>query len=93
MSRRAVLISFSLLLPFSILAAVSWGAVAIPLADVLSALFGEANQRHALIVQQIRLPRAVLAAIIGALLAISGAAMQGLFRNPLANQVPFRAVS
>ena len=38
-----------------------------------------------LIIIHIRLPRALLAAMIGALLGISGAAMQGLFRNPLAD--------
>jgi iron complex transport system permease protein len=37
------------------------------------------------VVEQIRLPRVVLGALIGAALAISGAAMQGLFRNPLAD--------
>ncbi len=38
-----------------------------------------------IVVEQIRLPRVVLGALIGAALAISGAAMQGLFRNPLAD--------
>ena len=33
----------------------------------------------------IRLPRVVLAALVGASLALSGAALQGLFRNPLAD--------
>ena len=37
------------------------------------------------ILYSIRLPRVVLAAIVGAALAVSGAAMQGLFRNPLAD--------
>ncbi|WP_439133220.1 FecCD family ABC transporter permease [Pseudomaricurvus sp.] len=38
-----------------------------------------------LIVEQIRLPRTLMAAIIGATLAVSGVMMQGLFRNPLAD--------
>jgi iron complex transport system permease protein len=38
-----------------------------------------------LIITHIRLPRALLAAIIGSMLGISGAATQGLFRNPLAD--------
>ncbi|GAB3094420.1 iron ABC transporter permease [Pseudomaricurvus hydrocarbonicus] len=38
-----------------------------------------------LIIQQIRLPRTLMAAIIGAALAVSGVMMQGLFRNPLAD--------
>lgn len=37
------------------------------------------------IIQQIRIPRVLLAAAIGCILALSGAAMQGLFRNPLAD--------
>ena len=38
-----------------------------------------------MIIEQIRLPRALLAAFVGALLGICGAATQGLFRNPLAD--------
>lgn len=38
-----------------------------------------------LIIQKIRLPRALLAALVGAVLGISGAVSQGLFRNPLAD--------
>jgi len=37
-----------------------------------------------LVIQDIRLPRTVLCMLIGAILAICGAVMQGLFRNPLA---------
>ncbi len=39
---------------------------------------------NAVIMQEIRLPRTLLAIVIGASLGISGAALQGLFRNPLA---------
>jgi len=39
----------------------------------------------ALIIQQIRLPRTLLAVSVGAILALCGAVMQGLFRNPLAD--------
>ncbi len=38
-----------------------------------------------LIVQQIRLPRVLMAGLIGATLALAGVVMQGLFRNPLAD--------
>src|SRR5690606_22635650 len=44
-----------------------------------------ASIRDRIIVQDIRLPRAVLGALVGAALAVSGAVMQGLFRNPLAD--------
>ena len=41
------------------------------------------NKIHLSIILHVRLPRAILAAIVGGSLAISGAAFQGLFRNPL----------
>lgn len=43
------------------------------------------SQRDRLIIVDIRLPRIVLGILIGAALAVSGAVMQGLFRNPLAD--------
>ncbi|HET7314134.1 iron ABC transporter permease [Salinisphaera sp.] len=64
-----------------------FGAVRLPVADALAALahVGAPSNQTDLIVNAIRLPRAILAALVGAILAISGAAMQGLFRNPLAD--------
>ena len=41
--------------------------------------------RDALVVLNIRLPRVLLGLLVGAALAVSGALMQGLFRNPLAD--------
>ena len=51
---------------------------------VLSALAGGGEQGDRLIVWSIRLPRAIAAFLVGAALGLSGAALQGLFRNPLA---------
>ncbi|MEM7303278.1 MAG: iron ABC transporter permease [Pseudomonadota bacterium] len=49
-------------------------------------LFGaEIAERERLIIESIRLPRVVLGILVGASLAVSGAVMQGLFRNPLAD--------
>lgn len=53
-------------------------------ADVLRALFGHHEPHMVIIVQEIRLPRALLGLLVGATLGISGAALQGLLRNPLA---------
>jgi iron complex transport system permease protein len=60
------------------------GAVAIPLADLLTALVSNQDARTHLIVWEIRLPRALAALGVGAALGASGAALQGLLRNPLA---------
>ncbi len=51
---------------------------------VLAALLGYGSPGDTLVVWQIRLPRAVAAFVVGAALGISGAALQGLLRNPLA---------
>ncbi|TWH01214.1 iron complex transport system permease protein [Mesorhizobium sp. J18] len=53
--------------------------------SVLSVLGGTVSERDRIIVYDIRLPRVLLGILIGAALAISGAVMQGLFRNPLAD--------
>src|SRR3569623_10873 len=52
-------------------------------AAILAGLFSKAGMAT-VIAQQIRLPRAALALVVGGALGASGAALQGLFRNPLA---------
>jgi len=69
------------------LAASSSGAVQIPLRDIPRLLWGDATPADALwrnVLIDIRLPRVLFAMVAGAALAISGAAMQALFRHPLA---------
>ncbi|NVK20366.1 MAG: iron ABC transporter permease [Methylocystaceae bacterium] len=75
-------IFFLLGLAASVLTAMSVGAIDIP---VLSILGNTLDQVQETVLTQIRLPRVMLAGIVGAGLAVSGAAMQGLFRNPLAD--------
>jgi iron complex transport system permease protein len=53
----------------------------LPLVEVESGL----STREAAIVWELRVPRAVLGALVGATLAMAGAAYQGVFRNPLAD--------
>jgi iron complex transport system permease protein len=69
------------------------GPVSLPLGDTLLAALrlmglpigGEGLQQAELILGQIRLPRSLLGLCVGVVLALSGVAMQGLFRNPLAD--------
>jgi len=58
---------------------------------VLDALFGGGSDVQQTIVREIRLPRAILGLAIGAILGLSGAALQGLLRNPLASPSLFGA--
>lgn len=69
------------------------GPVSLPLLDTLRAglrllgvpMSGDNLQQAELILGQIRMPRTLLGLAVGAVLALSGVAMQGLFRNPLAD--------
>ena len=70
------------------LMALGWGAAGET--RVLRALaagigIGEASLRDMTVVWDIRMPRVLTAVLVGAALAVSGAVMQGLFRNPLAD--------
>jgi len=60
------------------------GAAHIPAGDVISALVGQGEPLHQKIIWELRLPRTLLAMIIGAGLGASGAALQGYTRNALA---------
>ncbi len=53
--------------------------------DVIQALIGQGRDVDQVIIYEIRLPRTLLAFLIGGTLAIAGAALQGLVRNPLAS--------
>ncbi len=60
------------------------GAVEIGIKEILSSLFRRENTATYRIIVQIRLPRTLAAILVGAALALSGAILQGVMRNPLA---------
>ena len=64
------------------LASLATGYVPLPWPELVAGLFGPG--RAGPLVQEIRLPRTLLAIGVGATLGLSGAALQGLLRNPLA---------
>jgi len=70
------------------LLSIRYGAVSISLSDIFSSIqkyFSDANNMNLdeRIFMQIRLPRALLCIFVGASLAVGGALMQALFRNPI----------
>jgi iron complex transport system permease protein len=85
-SRRRSVVTAALIALVAILSLTSLGIGPVRLSplSVLDALFGGGTDVAQTIVREIRLPRAVLALAIGAVLGLSGAALQGLLRNPLA---------
>lgn len=72
------------LLSASALVSLGAGPVALSFGEIVRGL-GGGGDAAAIIIQEIRLPRLLLAALVGAGLAASGAALQGLIRNPLAD--------
>ena len=68
----------------SLVAAVRLGAVSMTMSALADALAGHGDPTTITIVRELRLPRAVQAALVGAALAMSGATFQALLRNPLA---------
>ncbi|TMN23302.1 FecCD family ABC transporter permease [Lentibacillus cibarius] len=78
----------------SMLTAISVGSVSVPVLDIVKIIGADVfrlpiaeqvDPVYKNIVSQIRLPRVLLAGLVGASLAIAGAAFQGLLRNPLAD--------
>lgn len=90
---RTLFIGLGLLCLLAIWLSLSLGPVSLPLFDTLRAalrLLGwpmadDGLEQAELILGQIRLPRTLLGLAVGGILALSGVAMQGLFRNPLAD--------
>ena len=77
-----ILFFLLILLLFVLLISFSLGSYSFP---VLSILMGNTSEIETTIFSEIRVPRVILAAIVGASLSVSGACLQGLFRNPLAD--------
>ncbi|PZX05779.1 iron complex transport system permease protein [Psychrobacillus insolitus] len=65
--------------------AMAFGAAETSIRDVWQALFTNKSSDQINILQEIRFPREVAAMVVGAALAVSGAIMQGITRNPLAD--------
>lgn len=74
------------LLFFLMAFSITKGAIEIPLSSVWDALFRfDENNTHHLIILDIRIPRVIASALIGSAFAVSGAIMQGVTRNPMAD--------
>lgn len=85
---RLALVALAVLLAVTVLFSLTSGASDASASNVLLEWIGAddlVSARDRIIIYDIRLPRILLGAMVGAALAISGAVMQGLFRNPLAD--------
>lgn len=81
-----VLALLSALLVLTMVISLSVGSAPIPLSKVLAVLWGDPNagETERTIILDIRLPRVLLALLVGSGLSVAGVALQALLRNPLA---------
>lgn len=88
---RSLLTRSVLFLVFAVLAvtggivSIMLGSVEIPVQEIWSALTGGGAGTHGQILMNIRLPRTLVAALVGINLALSGAILQAVMKNPLAD--------
>jgi len=80
-----LLLSLTVLTVFIALICLSIGGANVPLKEVVLSLLGRNDQGSDLIVMKLRMPRILAALLVGAALAVSGALLQGVVRNPLAS--------
>lgn len=81
-----ILITSTLLLTVAmLLVSINAGQIKIPLADAAAALFGQGTEQNEMTIFSFRLPRIVLAILVGMGIAVSGAILQGISQNPLAD--------
>jgi len=92
--RRLVLLALLAALPLAMAAAVALGSVRLPLRSVVASLVSAAglpllgpplDAPGAAILWSVRLPRVLLAALVGGGLAVVGSTLQSVFRNPMAD--------
>jgi iron complex transport system permease protein len=89
--RAGILTGLVVLVVLLALVSLGTGPVRLSPLTVIEALFGGGSDVQQVIVREIRLPRAILGLAIGGILGLSGAALQGLLRNPLASPSLFGA--
>lgn len=85
MKRGVALLVLSLAVPLAVVVSLRVGAVGLGWTEVWRGLTGAGEPATVAILRDLRLPRALLAAVVGGSLGLAGAALQALLRNPLAD--------
>ncbi|NSL50237.1 FecCD family ABC transporter permease [Calidifontibacillus erzurumensis] len=85
--KKALLITvlLTVLTIFLFLFSTGMGTMKISIGDVIDVILGKGEAMHALVIQSFRLPRILAAILVGMALAVAGAILQGIVRNPLAS--------
>ena len=84
-NRKWVIIGSPIVLLIVLYYGLTFGSVSISLSEIWIVLTSEGEPVHETIIQDLRLPRIIIGALVGACLAVSGALLQGVMKNPLAD--------
>jgi len=84
-TRGAGLLGLAALLVAACAASLAYGSIAVPFDDVLDALFAYDDSDEHVVIRDLRVPRTIVALVVGLALGASGALLQGVTRNPLAD--------
>ncbi|OME77417.1 iron ABC transporter permease [Paenibacillus sp. FSL A5-0031] len=79
------IVALALLLVVALIFSIGIGSLHVSILDVIKAMLGMGEQKYQFILFELRLPRITAAILVGAAMAISGAILQALVRNPLAS--------
>ena len=82
--KNIILFIFIIISILSFLISIGNGAVKISVSEIIKAIFFEEETVNYRIIWNVRLPRTIAASLVGTCLALSGAILQGVMRNPLA---------
>lgn len=85
MSTIRILLLLLILMAGAALVGLSVGSVPLTPGEILDVLLGGGEERHRVVILEIRLPRVLLALLAGGALGTAGAVFQALLRNPLAD--------
>lgn len=85
LKKRLALVSTGALMLLILLVYLGVGSMKISVGDILRVFMGEGERKYQTAIFNIRLPRALAAVLVGAVLGCSGAVMQCVLRNPLAS--------
>lgn len=82
---KFLFVTTSLLTVVVFFLSINAGYIQIPLNEVMATLFGQGTEQNELTIFSFRLPRIILALLVGIGISVSGAILQGVSQNPLAD--------
>lgn len=80
-----IILALLVTLLLTLILSIGIGSTLVPLSEMIQTLVGQGSKQYDFIILSLRLPRVLVALLIGAALGVSGAILQGVIRNPLAS--------